>query len=329
MKLLHGLLIRWRLFLCLLLVFFPILVLYLYQYQPLRELTPQLATSLALDIPHSSPQTHNSTKRDYKQRFPQAIIIGVRKSGTRALLNMLNLHPSIVSAKAEVHYFDKEENFRRGVQWYIDSMPYTHPSEVTIEKTPAYFVHEDVPMKIHSASPSVKLLLIVRNPIDRTVSDFAQLNSKKRLAADAKRVTFEDAVFSGRNMEVNTNYFPVTVSLYDVHFKRWLKYFALSQILIVDGDSLISNPLPELQRAETFLGVDSYFTEDMFYFNKTKGFYCWKRRTKGFEKVPQCLGSGKGREHPELSNRAVDTLREFFKPHNEVFFKLSHRQFNW
>ena len=325
MRLLHGLLIRWRLSLCLLLVLFLILVLYLYQYHPLRELTPQLVTSLALDIPL---QTQNSTKSDYKQRFPQAIIIGVRKSGTRALLNMLNLHPAIVSAKAEVHYFDKEENFRQGVQWYIDSMPYTHPSEVTIEKTPAYFVREDVPMKIHSVSPSVKLLLIVRNPIDRTVSDFAQLNSKKRLTADARHVTFEDAVFIGR-MKVKTSYFPITVSLYDVHFKRWLKYFTLSQILIVDGDSLISNPLPELQRAEAFLGVDSYFTEDMFYFNKTKGFYCWKRRIKGYDEVPQCLGSGKGREHPELSTEAVETLREFFKPHNEMFFKLSHRQFDW
>ena len=326
---LQGLLIRWRLVLSLLLILVPLILLSLYQYKPLRVVTPQLVTSLALDIPQPSPLTPNSSKSEYKQRFPQAIIIGVRKGGTRALLDMLNLHPAIVSAKAEVHYFDKDENFQQGVQWYIDRMPYTHPGQITIEKTPAYFVHEDIPQKIKSVSPSVKLLLIVRNPVDRTVSDFAQLNSKKRLSADSKHMSFEDTVFIGNGRRVNTNYFPITVSMYNVHFKHWLEYFDLSQILIVDGDLLITNPLPELQRAEAFLGLDSYFTEDIFYFNQTKGFYCWKRRNKMSEEVSHCLGSGKGREHPQLSPQAVDTLREFFMPHNKEFFKLSHKQFSW
>ncbi len=55
--------------------------------------------------------------------------------------------------------------------------------------------------------------------------------------------------------------------MYDVHIKGWLEYFNLSQIHLVNGDILISNPVRELKRAEEFLKVKSYFTEDMFYFN--------------------------------------------------------------
>ena len=298
-----------------------------------QSVLPPLPTSLAVDlstqrqsIPTNTTPLRLGLHTNYKQRFPQAIIIGVRKAGTRALLDMLTLHPSIVSPKPEVHYFDKEDNYVRGVQWYIDSMPHSHPTQITIEKTPAYFVGFEVPQRIHSVSPSVKIMLIVRNPIDRTVSDFAQLNNKKRVAGSRKHTTFEEAVFSGFNgRHVNTLYTPISVSLYDVHFKSWLDYFPLSQILVVDGDSLITNPLTQLKRAEEFLGIDSYFTENMFFFNETKGFYCWRR----IGKDGHCLGSGKGREHPEVSPEAVQILKDFFKPHNQQFFNQCGHTFNW
>lgn len=256
------------------------------------------------------------------QRFPQVIIIGVRKGGTRALINMLKIHPEISAAKTEIHYFDREENFFEGVQWYIERMPLTTKNQITIEKSPSYFVVNEVPLRMYMLSPQLKLLLIVRNPIERLVSDFLQLDSK-RFKKNGNRYTFEELVFHSSG-EVNEHYSPVSVSMYDIHFQRWLKHFNLKQIHIVDGDALIENPITELQKTETFLGVTPYFREGMFYFNESKGFYCWKNSGKS-----TCLGDGKGREHPSLSNSVHSRLYEFFSPHNENFFKLCQCQFNW
>lgn len=258
----------------------------------------------------------------HAQRFPQAIVIGVRKGGTRALINMLKVHPEICAAKTEIHYFDREENFLKGVQWYIEKMPYTNKKQVTVEKSPSYFVTDEVPFRVSLFSPQMKLLLIVRNPIERLVSDFVQLDSK-RLKQNGNRYAFEELVFQSSG-EINEHYSPVAVSMYDIHYQKWLKYFDREQIHIVDGDALVKNPFPEIQKAEKFLGVSTYFRNEMFYFNESKGFYCWKKSGKS-----TCLGDGKGREHPPLSDSVWSKLYTFFSPHNNNFFHLCQCNFSW
>ena len=53
-------------------------------------------------------------------------------------------------------------------------MPYSRPDQLTIEKTPAYFHTPSVPQRIHDMNSSVKLILLVRDPVKRAVSDFIQ-----------------------------------------------------------------------------------------------------------------------------------------------------------
>lgn len=62
----------------------------------------------------------------------QCLIIGVRKCGTRALLEMLNLHPRIQKAAGEVHFFDRDENYIKGLNWYKNKMPNTFKGQITI-----------------------------------------------------------------------------------------------------------------------------------------------------------------------------------------------------
>lgn len=50
------------------------------------------------------------------KRLPQAVIIGVKKGGTRALLEFLRVHPDVRAAGAEPHFFDR--NYGRGLAWY-------------------------------------------------------------------------------------------------------------------------------------------------------------------------------------------------------------------
>lgn len=180
---------------------------------------------------------------------------------------------------------------------------------------------------MYMVSRNLKLILIVRNPLDRVISDFAQMAAKKGNKGK-RQIVLEEQAFS-LDGKVDTSYPPISVSMYDVHIKRWLKYFKLEQIHIVNGDVLITDPVSELKKAEVFLDVKPFFNQDMFFYNATKGFYCWKVPSKKGREGPKCLGSGKGREHPTVGEEIVAKLRTFFQPHNDAFYALVGQNFTW
>uniref|UniRef100_A0A1I8F861 Sulfotransfer_1 domain-containing protein n=1 Tax=Macrostomum lignano TaxID=282301 RepID=A0A1I8F861_9PLAT len=117
-----------------------------------------------------------------RRRLPQALIIGAKKSGTRALLAFSALHPAVRAAGPEAHFFDR--HFRRAAQasrfrgngagigeasgewrwyseasgewrWYRRRMPRSRPAQLTLEKTPAYLVDPKVPSP--QMNPEMKL----------------------------------------------------------------------------------------------------------------------------------------------------------------------------
>ena len=107
------------------------------------------------------------------KRPPDAVIIGVKKGGTRALLEMLKLHPQVVCPRGEVHFYDR--NYEKGTDWYLSRMPSATPQQLIIEKTPSYFVTPDAPAKMSAVNPDTRIVLVVRDPVTRLVSDFVQL----------------------------------------------------------------------------------------------------------------------------------------------------------
>ena len=254
-----------------------------------------------------------------------AIIIGVKKGGTRALISMIGEHPNIKTARGEVHFFDRDLNYKKGLNWYIRKLPHTSAGEIAVEKTPSYFIGPKVPGRIAQMSKTVKLILIVRDPVTRAISDYTQLDAKKQRKKRI-RLSFDKSIFKLDGTFRQSSSI-IKVSLYDVHYKRWLQHFPKDQILIVSGDRLITDPVKEVTRVEQFLNVPSYFKPDMFYFNETKGFYCWKRAISN-TKV-RCLGSSKGRKHPEVSEKTISKLRQFFKPHMKEFCMLARVNFSW
>lgn len=115
----------------------------------------------------------NQSRDAFTKRLPQCIIIGVRKAGTRALITFLNLHPEIVIAEREAHFFNnKDGRYWRGLEYYRDRMPRSWPNQITIEKTPKYLFHDDAPARIAKMNASIKLILIVRDPVDRMISEY-------------------------------------------------------------------------------------------------------------------------------------------------------------
>nr|CDQ04119.1 BMA-HST-3.2 [Brugia malayi] len=76
-------------------------------------------------------------------------------------------------------------------------MPETSITEITVEKTPAYFVSKTAPGRVHSLNSTIKLIVVVRNPITRAISDYTQTISKKR--RDILMPSFEEMVLGNNS----------------------------------------------------------------------------------------------------------------------------------
>lgn len=255
------------------------------------------------------------------KRLPQAIIIGVKKGGTRALLEFLRVHPDVRAVGAEPHFFDR--NYERGLAWYRELMPKTLEGQITMEKTPSYFVTKEAPARISSMSKGTKLIVVVRDPVTRAISDYTQTLSKK-----PDIPTFESLTFKNRTTGlIDTSWSAIQIGIYAKHLENWLLYFPIGQILFVSGERLISDPAGELGRVQDFLGLKRIITDKHFYFNKTKGFPCLKK-AEGSSK-PHCLGKTKGRTHPDIDQEVVQRLRDFYRPFNMKFYQMTGQDFGW
>ena len=256
-----------------------------------------------------------------ERRLPNAIIIGVRKAGTRALLEFLNLHPHIKISGPECHFFDKDENYVKGFQWYRQRMRPSFPDDVTMEKTPAYFVTDYVPARINEMLPTAKLLVIVRDPTTRAISDYTQIAEHPH---SKKLAPFERYVTTSTGSGINEKSGYVTKGLYVNHLRNWIRYFPLRQIHFVSGEKLVENPAAEMKAVENFLNIRHLITKEAFYVNESKGFPCAKKDGES-----GCLGAGKGRKHPTVREDVVQMLRNFYRPYNEELYKLVGRNFSW
>ncbi|XP_058476437.1 heparan sulfate glucosamine 3-O-sulfotransferase 3B1b [Solea solea] len=255
------------------------------------------------------------------KKMPQAIIIGVKKGGTRALLEFLRVHPDIRAVGAEPHFFDR--NYDNGLEWYRELMPKTLEGQITMEKTPSYFVTREAPARISAMSRDTKLIVVVRDPVTRAISDYTQTLSKK-----PDIPSFESLTFKNRTTGlIDTSWSAIQIGIYAKHLDNWLQYFPMEQILFVSGERLISDPAGELGRVQDFLGLKRIITDKHFYFNQTKGFPCLKK-AEGSSK-PHCLGKTKGRTHPNIDPEVVQRLRDFYRPFNMKFYQMTGHNFGW
>ncbi|XP_001603753.1 heparan sulfate glucosamine 3-O-sulfotransferase 6 [Nasonia vitripennis] len=254
------------------------------------------------------------------RQLPSALIIGVKKGGTRALLEFMRLHPDIRAAGSEVHFFD--HHYSKGFHWYRHRMPATLEGQITMEKTPSYFVTAEAPRRVQLMEPGTKLIVVVRDPVTRAISDYTQVKSK-RLGMPR----FEELAFLNGSSVVDTSWAPLRIGVYAKHLERWLNYFPLSQLLFVSGERLIADPALEIRRVQDFLGLKRLISEKHFYFNATKGFPCLLKSEE--RATPHCLGKNKGRSHPFIEPTAIQRLRDFYRPFNRRFYQLTGIDFGW
>lgn len=83
----------------------------------------------------------------------------------------------------------------------------------------------------------------------------------------------------------------------------------------------------EIGRVQDFLGLKRIITEKYFYFNTSKGFPCLIKSEA--RSSPHCLGKSKGRNHPYISSKAYEQLKQFYRPYNLKFYRMTGIDFGW
>ncbi|XP_022095575.1 heparan sulfate glucosamine 3-O-sulfotransferase 5-like [Acanthaster planci] len=276
----------------------------------------------------------------YEQRLPVVINIGVKKSGTNAFGFFISQHPQIVhSIGNEVHYFDW--NYGKGIEYYRSRMGFSKANQFTFEKTPRYFITPDAPKNILKDLPSnVKFVICVRDPVERAKSDFrheAELamrrGKKDRVAVRtlARSETpasqgekFEQTVLD-KNGNINLSSDIISASVFSKHFKNWLEHFPRDRFYILSDEKVNKDIYTEMKNIENFLGLEPFFERNMFFYNREIHAPCMKveprpcpaKSTPGF--LPKA----------EPSPEVIQKLRNFFRPYNQEFEKLTQMEFSW
>lgn len=193
------------------------------------------------------------------------VIAGTQKGGTSALDAYLREHPEICMAdKKEVHFFDTERHFQEENVDYSAYHSFFRPKasqKLLGETTPIYMYWYDAPRRIWQYNPSMKIIIILRNPIDRAYSHW---NMERDRNADT--LPFWDAIQneSTRCREAlpyqHRLYSYVDRGFYSEQLRRIWTYFPKNQTLILKSEDLKNNPGETLEKVCRFLDLSCFHT---------------------------------------------------------------------
>lgn len=193
--------------------------------------------------------------RDVIAMLPNLLVVGAMKSGTTSLHRYLSLHPQIfMSEDKEPAFFALEKNWHRGVPWYSSlfetDKPIRGESSSDYTKFPAI---GGVPERIHSVVPDIRLVYLVREPVERIVSHYIDAYSFGRVH---KPIDDELTNFQGQHF--------VNCSRYYMQLERYLEYFEADRILVITSEELRAVRVATMRAVFEFLGVDPSFSSPAF-----------------------------------------------------------------
>ncbi len=187
------------------------------------------------------------------------LIAGVQKGGTFSLYRLLERHPEIsLSTSKEVHFFDDE-----GLDWsrprydqYHGNFPRWREGQVRGEATPVYIYWPESLERIRAYNPDIKLIVLLRDPIERAYSAWCHQRRKGREA-----LSFSSAIREGRARVAdakgfgNRHFSYVERGLYAGQLQRAFDLFPASNVLLLDSRKLSREPASLVAQVSGFLGL--------------------------------------------------------------------------
>jgi hypothetical protein len=179
--------------------------------------------------------------------LPTFLVIGAMKSGTTSLHGYLAAHPQVfMSEPKELHYFSVAKNWERGRSWYEECFAGAGDSLARGEASPSYSQADVFPGaagRIAATLPDVRLVYIVRHPIERMRSMYLHLfasGREHRPIADAFR----------------SSAYYLNASRYAWQLDHHLEYLPAERVKVLTTDALRDDPEITLAELYRFIGVD-------------------------------------------------------------------------
>jgi hypothetical protein len=240
----------------------------------LRQLASALPQPVKGAIRAGERRLGNRTSRF--RLLPDYLIIGAQRSGTTSLYKYLAQHPAIGAAflGKGAHFFDTNytsdlDSYRahfptRTYKWWVKAR--RGLDLVTGEGSPYYLTHPHAPQRIAEALPEAKLIVLLRDPVERAYSHY-----QHELARGFETLSFEEAIereperVAGEleRMRVDPSYNSFSYQhhtylargRYAEQLEVWYALFPVQQILVLPSEELFAEPDRTYRRVLEFLGV--------------------------------------------------------------------------
>lgn len=262
-------------------------------------------------------------RADYRQwtsplrGLPSALIIGAQRSGTTSLFNYLAQHPDVRPPLGkEIHYFDL--HYGRGDRWYRGRFPFRHRLRgrvLTIDASPYYLFHPLAPGRAARRLPDVKLVAVLRNPIDRAFSHYQHevrdgretLAFPEAIAREAERLEGEEERLRSDPGYYSYNHHRYAYArrgLYLEQLARWVAHYPRANLLVLQSERLFREPEAVCAELYKFLSLRPHRL------GHYPAFY---------------QGNYERAMPPELRARLV----AYFEPHNRALYQWLGEAYDW
>ncbi len=207
---------------------------------------------------------------------PGFLVVGAQRCGTTSMFKTLSQHPAVLPAvwHKGVHFFDMD--YARGMAWYRGHFPLlaraarveraTGARPLTGESSPYYLSHPLAGERIARDLPDVRLIVLVRNPVDRAYSAHTHELARRfesepferalelepqRLAGEWERMV-ADPSYASHYLQHNAY---VTRGQYVDQLERLERLVGRERLHVVDSHDFFADPATEFARVEAFLGL--------------------------------------------------------------------------
>ena len=179
--------------------------------------------------------------------FVDFMIIGAMKSGTSTLSDILSMHSEVCFCQEkEPHFFSKNPDYSKDLENY-KKLYHPQPGQICGEASTTYTCYpefnKDVWQSLYAFNPKLKLIYIMRDPIDRIVSHYMHNYLRGYTSEPFEKVVLSRATYINR-----TRYF--------VQIRPYIERFGKEQVLLLTFEDFIANKKETLNRLANFLGID-------------------------------------------------------------------------
>ena len=215
-----------------------------------------------------------------EQFLPDFLIIGAGKAGTTSLNQYLDQHPEIfMSPRKEPNFFaymdasvsdfelpEQISYYKESVlTWndYFKLFESAKPDQKKGENSNTYLYYPGSAKRIFACIPTVKIIAVLRNPVDRLFSRYMHLAREEQVPTAFEACLNRNSIWWQRDDLVNEGF-------YYKHLKEYYKLFPEDQIKVILYDDFTKNPFSVIKSIFNFLEVDEDFEPDMdIQFNKS------------------------------------------------------------